>query len=42
MAGVLERSAAEAAPEGPGIAAQVVLVDFTGQKMIAMYGRLHR
>jgi len=42
VAGVLERFAAEAAPDGPGIAAQVVLVDFTGQKMIAMYGRLGR
>jgi cobalt-precorrin-5B (C1)-methyltransferase len=42
VAGVLERFAAEAAPDSPGIAAQVVLVDFTGQKMIAMYGRLGR
>jgi cobalt-precorrin-5B (C1)-methyltransferase len=42
VAGVLERFAAEAVPESPGIAAQVVLVDFTGQKMIAMYGRLGR
>jgi cobalt-precorrin-5B (C1)-methyltransferase len=37
VAGVLERFAAE---QGGGpIAAQVVLVDFTGQKMIGMYGR---
>jgi cobalt-precorrin-5B (C1)-methyltransferase len=42
VAGVLEQFAAEAAPEGAGIAAQVVLVDFTGQRMIAMYGRLGR
>jgi cobalt-precorrin-5B (C1)-methyltransferase len=42
VAGVLEQFVAEASPEGPGIAAQVVLVDFTGQKMIAMYGRLGR
>ena len=40
VAGVLERFAAE---QGGGpIAAQVVLVDFTGQKMIGMYGRLAR
>jgi cobalt-precorrin-5B (C1)-methyltransferase len=42
VAGVLEQFAAEAEPEGAGIAAQVVLVDFTGQRMIAMYGRLSR
>ena len=42
VAGVLEQFAAAAAPEGAGIAAQVVLVDFTGQRMIAMYGRLGR
>jgi cobalt-precorrin-5B (C1)-methyltransferase len=42
VAGVLEEFAADVSPEGPGIAAQVVLVDFTGQKMIAMYGRLGR
>jgi cobalt-precorrin-5B (C1)-methyltransferase len=39
VAGVLERFTAEAGRE---IAAQVVLVDFTGQRMIAMYGRLSR
>jgi cobalt-precorrin-5B (C1)-methyltransferase len=39
VAGVLEQFTAEA---GGGIAAQVVLVDFTGQRMIAMYGRLSR
>jgi cobalt-precorrin-5B (C1)-methyltransferase len=40
VAGVLERFAAE---QGGGpIAAQVVLVDFTGQKMIGMYGRQAR
>jgi cobalt-precorrin-5B (C1)-methyltransferase len=42
VAGVLEEFAASAAPESSGIAAQVVLVDFTGQRMIAMYGRLGR
>jgi cobalt-precorrin-5B (C1)-methyltransferase len=42
VAGVLEQFAAEAEPEGAGIAAQVVMVDFTGQRMIAMYGRLGR
>jgi cobalt-precorrin-5B (C1)-methyltransferase len=36
---VLEQFAAEA---GGDIAAQVVLVDLTGQRMIAMYGRLGR
>lgn len=36
VAGVLEEFT------GSAIAAQVVLVDFTGQKMIAMYGRLSR
>ncbi|MCW2938285.1 MAG: cobalamin biosynthesis protein CbiD [Actinomycetia bacterium] len=40
VAGVLERFAAEQG--GSPIAAQVVLVDFTGQKMIGMYGRLAR
>jgi cobalt-precorrin-5B (C1)-methyltransferase len=40
VAGVLERFAAEQG--GSSIAAQVVLVDFTGQKMIGMYGRLAR
>ncbi|MCW2861152.1 MAG: cobalt-precorrin-5B ((1))-methyltransferase [Actinoallomurus sp.] len=39
VAVVLEQFAAEA---GGDIAAQVVLVDFTGQRMIAMYGRLSR
>jgi cobalt-precorrin-5B (C1)-methyltransferase len=39
-AGVLERFAAEEA--GGEIAAQVVLVDFTGERMIGMYGRLAR
>jgi cobalt-precorrin-5B (C1)-methyltransferase len=39
VAGVLEEFTAEA---GRTIAAQVVLVDFTGQRMIAMYGRLSR
>jgi cobalt-precorrin-5B (C1)-methyltransferase len=39
VADVLERFTAEA---GRTIAAQVVLVDFTGQRMIAMYGRLSR
>jgi cobalt-precorrin-5B (C1)-methyltransferase len=42
VAGVLEEFAASAMPESAGIAAQVVLVDFTGQRMIAMYGRLGR
>ena len=42
VAGVLEEFAASAIPESAGIAAQVVLVDFTGQRMIAMYGRLGR
>jgi cobalt-precorrin-5B (C1)-methyltransferase len=42
VAGVLEQFAAEVEPESAGIAAQVVLVDFTGQRMIAMYGRLGR
>lgn len=42
VAEMLEEFAADVSPEGPGIAAQVVLVDFTGQKMIAMYGRLGR
>ncbi len=41
-AGALEEFAAAAAPGGPGIAAQVVLVDSTGRRMIAMYGRLAR
>jgi cobalt-precorrin-5B (C1)-methyltransferase len=39
VAGVLEEFASGA---GGDIAAQVVLVDFTGQRMIAMYGRLSR
>ncbi|HEX2316509.1 MAG TPA: cobalt-precorrin-5B (C(1))-methyltransferase [Thermomonospora sp.] len=40
VAGVLERFAAEEA--GGELAAQVVLVDFTGERMIGMYGRLAR
>lgn len=45
VAGVLEHFAEDAAAETPGargIAAQVVLVDFTGRRMVAMYGRLAR
>jgi cobalt-precorrin-5B (C1)-methyltransferase len=45
VAGVLERFAADQAAQVPGasgVAAQVVLVDFTGRRMIAMYGRLAR
>ncbi|MEV5711535.1 cobalt-precorrin-5B (C(1))-methyltransferase [Actinoallomurus sp. NPDC052274] len=45
VAGVLEHFAADQAAQVPGasgIAAQVVLVDFTGKRMIAMYGRLAR
>jgi cobalt-precorrin-5B (C1)-methyltransferase len=43
VAGVLERFATEesGARESP-IAAQVVLVDFTGERMVGMYGRLAR
>lgn len=40
VAGVLERFTAQEA--GVEIAAQVVLVDFTGERMVAMYGRLAR
>ncbi|MCO6010274.1 cobalt-precorrin-5B (C(1))-methyltransferase [Actinoallomurus purpureus] len=45
VAGVLERFAEDEAAQVPGangVAAQVVLVDFTGKRMIAMYGRLAR
>lgn len=45
VAGVLERFSDEAAADVPGargLAAQVVLVDFTGRKMVAVYGRLAR
>jgi cobalt-precorrin-5B (C1)-methyltransferase len=45
VAGVLERFAEDQAAQVPGatgVAAQVVLVDFTGTRMIAMYGRLAR
>ncbi|MEV5753473.1 cobalt-precorrin-5B (C(1))-methyltransferase [Actinoallomurus sp. NPDC052308] len=45
VAGVLEHFAEDQAAQVPGasgIAAQVVLVDFTGKRMIAMYGRLAR
>ncbi|WP_345435020.1 cobalt-precorrin-5B (C(1))-methyltransferase [Actinoallomurus vinaceus] len=45
VAGVLERFAEDEAAKVPGangVAAQVVLVDFTGKRMIAMYGRLAR
>ncbi|MCO5999900.1 cobalt-precorrin-5B (C(1))-methyltransferase [Actinoallomurus rhizosphaericola] len=45
VAGVLERFAEDQAAQVPGasgVAAQVVLVDFTGKRMIAMYGRLAR
>jgi cobalt-precorrin-5B (C1)-methyltransferase len=45
VAGILERFATEqGAGDGVGTApaAQVVLVDFTGERMIAMYGRLAR
>ncbi|GAA4148308.1 cobalt-precorrin-5B (C(1))-methyltransferase [Actinomadura keratinilytica] len=43
VAGVLERFAAEAAGGGRSpIAAQVVLVDFTGERMVGMYGRMAR
>ncbi|GLZ13559.1 cobalt-precorrin-5B C(1)-methyltransferase [Actinomadura sp. NBRC 104425] len=43
VAGVLERFAAEAAGGGRSpIAAQVVLVDFTGERMVGMYGRVAR
>lgn len=53
VAGVLERFAAGEPAASPGadasgwargggpIAAQVVLVDFTGERMVGMYGRLH-
>ncbi|REE95725.1 cobalt-precorrin-5B (C(1))-methyltransferase [Thermomonospora umbrina] len=40
VAGVLERFCAEEA--GGELAAQVVLVDFTGERMVGMYGRLAR
>ncbi len=43
VAEVLERFAADAAADVPGargIAAQVALVDFTGRRMVATYGRL--
>ncbi|MBC6458694.1 cobalt-precorrin-5B (C(1))-methyltransferase [Actinomadura sp. HBU206391] len=43
VAGVLERYADTAVAGGEGrVAAQVVLVDFTGQRMIGMFGRLAR
>ncbi|MEU6039143.1 cobalt-precorrin-5B (C(1))-methyltransferase [Actinomadura sp. NPDC047616] len=43
VAGVLERFAAEAAGDGNSpIAAQVVLVDFTGERMVGMFGRMAR
>jgi cobalt-precorrin-5B (C1)-methyltransferase len=45
VAEVLERFAEDEAAKVPGangVAAQVVLVDFTGKRMIAMYGRLAR
>jgi cobalt-precorrin-5B (C1)-methyltransferase len=41
-AGVLERFAAAEAGRPAPIAAQVVMVDFTGERMVAMYGRLAR
>ncbi|WP_119727592.1 cobalt-precorrin-5B (C(1))-methyltransferase [Thermomonospora amylolytica] len=40
VAGVLERFAAEEA--GGELAVQVVMVDFTGERMVSMYGRLAR
>ncbi|MFI0449522.1 cobalt-precorrin-5B (C(1))-methyltransferase [Actinomadura sp. 6N118] len=40
VAGVLERFAVEEA--GGEVAAQVVLVDFTGERMVGMYGRMAR
>ncbi|KAB2347428.1 cobalt-precorrin-5B (C(1))-methyltransferase [Actinomadura rudentiformis] len=40
VAGVLERFAVEEA--GGELAAQVVLVDFTGERMVGMYGRMAR
>ncbi|MEV5574000.1 cobalt-precorrin-5B (C(1))-methyltransferase CbiD [Spirillospora sp. NPDC052269] len=43
VADVLERFAAEqAGTEASPIAAQVVLVDFTGEKMVGMFGRMAR
>lgn len=42
VAEVLERFADGEAQRPSGVAAQVVLVDFTGNRMVAMYGRLAR